>query len=335
MEKTTSKAESCQNIVGENMINTLPDDLLIQILLLVPTKDAVATMILSKRWLSIWTMMPILIYKESDDVNDGECKSVWQFLDKSLKLHKAPVLGSIIVELGQQCPVDEDVGKWISNVIDRKVRTLSFELKWSAKPIKLPKSLYTCDTLVNLCLSGKILVDIVSPACLPSLTWLGLLSVVFKDEDSLVGLLSSCPILKVLHVTRHNELDNVTKFKLKVSSLETLVYEYVNNDDRRDIKGSLVIDSPTLKTIFIRENVGEFCSIENTPLLDKASIFVTRYPGDKFMLSSLIFFDILFTIATVRSDLSLSVNFVSLVIIFPTTTYVVLIFISGQVLYHH
>jgi len=43
---------------GEDRISALPDDLLVRILLLVPTKAAVATMILSKRWQFIWTMVP-------------------------------------------------------------------------------------------------------------------------------------------------------------------------------------------------------------------------------------------------------------------------------------
>ncbi|XP_023633875.1 putative F-box/FBD/LRR-repeat protein At1g22000 [Capsella rubella] len=256
-------------------------------------------MILSKRWLSIWTMIPTLVYKDSNDINDGEQKSVWQFLDKSLKQHKAPVLERIVVQLGQQCPVDEDVGKWIANAIDRKVRILSFELNWSAKPIKVPTRLYTCDTLVRLNLTNKILVDVASPACLPSLTWLSLNSVVYEDEDSLVGLLSSCPILKILVVRRHIE-DNVTNFKVKVSSLESLTYDNLNAYGRADIKGSLVIDSPALKKISIWDSMRESCSIENTPLLSKACILVMCYSGDKFMLSSLISLDIFMTVPTVK-----------------------------------
>ncbi|KAG7529879.1 Reverse transcriptase domain [Arabidopsis suecica] len=291
-------------IQGKTMISDLPDDLLVQILLLVPTKDAVATMILSKRWLSIWTMMPTLNYE------DSECKSVWQFFNKSLKIHKAPVLESISVHLGRECPVDEDVGKWITNAIDRKVRRLDFKLNWSAKPIKLPESLYTCNTLVTLRLSQKILVELVSQSCLPSLTLLDLKYVVFKDEDSLIRLLAGCHILKFLHVKRHIE-DNVKNFKVKVSSLEFIIYEYDNYDNTGYIRGSLVIDSHALKKIIVFDNSGDSCTIENTPRLDKASISAMCYLGDKFMLSSLIIFDVLFNIGTVKC--CTTINFSQLV----------------------
>ncbi|CAF1718509.1 hypothetical protein HID58_085286 [Brassica napus] len=260
------------------MIDVLPDDLVVQILMHIPIKDAVATMILSKRWRYIWTMLPKLKYKESDDVTEDECKSIWHFLDKSLQLHKAPVIKKLHTELGPRCPVDVDVGKWITNAVDRKVCKLTFQLKWAAKPIKLPKSLYTCSTLVSLVLCDKICVDIISPGSLPSLSYLCLLAVVFKDESSLVGLLSSCPILKGLKV--------------------------VSNDyqkDSSDSTGSLMIDSLTLKTIFIYDYSGDAFSIENRSCLDAASIYVLGHPDYKTVrsFSSLRIFDIYLNIFTV------------------------------------
>ncbi|KAG7536396.1 F-box domain [Arabidopsis suecica] len=139
----------------EDKISKLSDDLLVQILLLVSTKDAVATTVLSKRWRFIWTMMPRLEYKESND-DDKRKKIVWWFLDQSLQLHKAPVLDSLCIKLGPQCPVNVDVVKWVAKAVDRFVRKLKFKLLWSADPISLPKSLYTCETLVKLNLSHKL-----------------------------------------------------------------------------------------------------------------------------------------------------------------------------------
>ncbi|CAH2078924.1 unnamed protein product [Thlaspi arvense] len=295
MEKSTPDLENCHD---ENMINDLPSDLLVKILSLLPTKDAVATMVLSKQWLSVWTMVPILTYKESNNISEGEHKSVWHFLDMSLKFHKAPILEFFDVELGPQCPVDVDVGKWIINAVDRKVSKLRFELKWSAKPINLPKSLYTCDTLVFLSLSDMIFVDIVCPAFLPSLKTLYLIHVVYKDEDSLIMLLSSCPLLKLLLMARYKE-DNLKNVKLKVSSLENLFYRHERDDDVEDIQVSLVINSPRLKKIFIRDPSGASCSIENTDRLNKATIFSCQ-TDDNFMRypSSLVCLNIVLNITT-------------------------------------
>lgn len=75
------------------------------------------------------------------------------------------------------------------------MRKLELELHWTAEPTSLPKSLYTCKTLVELTLSDKIIVDVPSSVCLPSLNILRLFYVVFKDENSLERLISSCSVL--------------------------------------------------------------------------------------------------------------------------------------------
>ncbi|KAL0652459.1 hypothetical protein Bca4012_095150 [Brassica carinata] len=165
-----------KRIEVEDKISALPDDLLVQILLLVPTKDAVATMILSKRWRYIWTMVPKLDY-----LNDG---------------------------LGPRCPVDVnvDVGKWIEKAVNRKVREIEFILRWSAEHTSLPKILYTCDTLVFLSLSEKILVDVPSLACLPSLEDLELHSVRSHNEGNIGGgtLVIDCPALKEISIADYS-----------------------------------------------------------------------------------------------------------------------------------
>ncbi|CAH2070228.1 unnamed protein product [Thlaspi arvense] len=149
-------------------------------------------MVLSKRWCFLWTVVPKLEYKYTDD--DG-CESVWKFLEKSLELHKAPFLETLCIQIGQRFLVNADFRKWVANAVDRLVRKLDLELLWTAEPISLPKSLYTSKTLVGLTLSNKILVDVPPSACLPSIKILRLILVVYKDEYSLVKLLPSCSVL--------------------------------------------------------------------------------------------------------------------------------------------
>ncbi|XP_020884703.1 putative F-box/FBD/LRR-repeat protein At5g52460 [Arabidopsis lyrata subsp. lyrata] len=198
----------------EDKISTLPDDLLVKILLLLPTKDAVSTVVLSKRWRSIWTMLPELEYRDTE-YKQGRKKnmwwflnepSLWWFLNESMKLHKAHVLETLCVQLGPGCPIDVDVIKWIADAVDRKVRKLEFKLSWLSEPIRLPDRLYVCNTLVFLTISDKILVDVPSVVCFPCLEILCLFSVVYKYEDALVRLLSGCPILKHLGVVCNEEL---------------------------------------------------------------------------------------------------------------------------------
>ncbi|VYS56940.1 unnamed protein product [Arabidopsis thaliana] len=257
-------------------ISALPDDLLLQILCLIPTKDAVTTMILSKRWRFLWTMLPKLEYTES---NEGG-KSIWDLLEKSLQLHKAPSVESLRIMLGPQCPVDADVGKWVSNAVDRYVRELTLSLSFLSDPAS--KRLYTSKTLVKLNLMGKILVDVPSAACLPSLQSLLLVNVVYKDQDSHVRLLLSCPVLRYLLVIR-NKSENVTRFIVKIPSLRRLKYIDSQSLEKNGSGRSLVIDSPGLNYLSIIDSLGGNFSIQNMPCLEKAIVSLYGfYPMTSF-----------------------------------------------------
>ncbi|CAH8354275.1 unnamed protein product [Eruca vesicaria subsp. sativa] len=263
----------------ENRICDLPDDLLLLILVLVPTKVAITTTVLSKRWRFVWTMLRQL------EFNDDGSESLGWFVDQSLQLHKATKLRSLVVKLGPSCTVEVDVRKWVEYAINRGVRVLDFKLLWTAEPTSFPKGLYTCDTLVHLSLSNEIFVDVSSQARLPSLSHLSLLHVVYKDEDSLVRLLSSSPILNLLMVERHEE-DNLTNFTVKVPSLQILYYEttWRKDDDEDDrLTGSLVIDTPALTEFYIFDVWDYYCLIENMSCLVEACISFVRNPDDKFL----------------------------------------------------
>ncbi|KAG7595887.1 Leucine-rich repeat 2 [Arabidopsis suecica] len=275
-----------EEIGCEDRISVLPEDLLVVILDLLPTKDVVATMILSKRWLSIWTMVRTLEY--TDDMDDESKKSVWWFLNKSLQLHKAPVIDSLCMELGPQCPTtdDVDIGKWVAKAVDCLVMTLTIKLLWSAGPTSLPKSLYSCTSLSELTLSDQILVNVPSSAYLPSLTELELICVVYKDEDSLVSFLSSCPVLEFLFVLRKID-DNVKTFTVKVPSLLELTYKNLCSDVVDNTDRCLVVNAPAVNTCQITDYSLESFSIEDMPCLQDATIDVDEayHPDDKFLTS--------------------------------------------------
>ncbi|KAL1193754.1 putative FBD-associated F-box protein [Cardamine amara subsp. amara] len=301
-----------EETVCEDRISGLPDDLLVMILDLIPTKDAVATMFLSKRWLSIWTMVRRLEYKDSNDESE---KSVWWFLNKSLQLHKAPVIDSFCMELGPQCPTsdDVDIGKWVAKAVDCLVDKLKIKLLWSAGPTRLPESLFSCEYLVELTLSGQILVDVPSSSSsyLPSLTDLQLNCVVYKDEDSLVSFLSSCPILDFLTVKREKD-DNVKKFTVKVPSLCDFWYSCDRDDDVVDhTDRCLVVDAPAMTNFRIYDFTGDSCNIEDMPCLEVAHLCVESCHDDKSLtcFSSVLSLEIYLSDAMVMRFCNTTINF--------------------------
>ncbi|WZZ11401.1 hypothetical protein YC2023_097322 [Brassica napus] len=222
--------------------------------------------------------------------------------DASLKLHKAPVLEKLLISLGRRCPSDANVGNWVEKAVDRGVVVVKFKLRWSAGPTTLPRSLYTCETLKELSLSNKVLVDFPSsPSCLPSLELLQLFCVAYKDEASLARFLSSCPVLGILIVKRKKS-DNLTNFIVKVSSLWMLFYNNTaclqDDTDVVDSDSCLVIDTPALIKFKVDDDSRDSWSIGNMPCLEEAYISVNSLSNfDKFITasSSILSLDLTFT----------------------------------------
>ncbi|CAG7861680.1 unnamed protein product [Brassica rapa] len=267
----------------EDRISALPDDLLVKILLFVPTKNIVTTVILSKRWRTIWTEVPRLEYEDIVSNINSEQKSVWWFLEKSLQLHKAPILESLCIQLKEICPTNVDVAKLVAQAVDRSLRRLLFHLSWLAKPTSMPNRLYTCETLTEMELFNKIILDVPPSVCLPSLAKLFLFCVVYKDDVSLVRLLSNCPVLRILLVIRSEEDGNVKKYTVKVPSLEEFTYLYKRPLSLAENTRSLVLDCPALTKLSINDHSGDSCSIGNMPSIVRAELSTFCYPDKKIL----------------------------------------------------
>ncbi|KAL0824411.1 hypothetical protein Bca101_048088 [Brassica carinata] len=250
-------------------ISELPDALLLQILSLVKTKERVATSLLSKRWETLWMLVPKLDF-HLERGSDSE------FVNRSLLLHRAPVLESfsLKVDTFQVSPLD--IGLWIRTAVDHGVRELKLDYTANEDPIRLPRSFYTCQTLLVLKLKNANLVGFSynnsSSVCFQSLKILHLMSVTYSDEKSLETILSSCSSLKDL-VVECCPNDNVFIFTINVPSLQSLSLNRSAKYYRKNCLG-FVINAPCLKYLNIRDYRGSFCLAEDMPELVEANVEV-------------------------------------------------------------
>ncbi|CAN7060466.1 unnamed protein product, partial [Brassica rapa subsp. trilocularis] len=77
---------------------------LVVILTFVPTKVAVSTSILSKRWESLWTWVPKL---EFVDIKYGSDTAIKDFINKNLPLLKSPVIQSFLLQCPSTFPLED------------------------------------------------------------------------------------------------------------------------------------------------------------------------------------------------------------------------------------
>ncbi|CAA7062584.1 unnamed protein product [Microthlaspi erraticum] len=256
-------------------ISLLPDDFLLHILSLLPTKDVLSTSLLSKRWRNLWKLVPKLEYIEIND-NTDHGRFV-RFVDRSLFLNTAPVLESLHFKLARQCS-EADIGFWTRIAAERGLRELNFEYSYTIdEPIRLPQSLYTCGTLVVLKLENVSLVDIRFPVCFQLLKTLHLDTVIFLDDESPEKLLSSCPVLEVLELDRAKD-DNVDTFSVTVPALQSFIYCATEGDSE------LVMNTPSLK-YFKTLDSGFRCVIEYLPEIVEAHVEVICLNTDDILRS--------------------------------------------------
>ncbi|KAG2248533.1 hypothetical protein Bca52824_088161 [Brassica carinata] len=253
-----------------DIISHLSDDLLLRILSFVPTKDVVATSLLSKRWECLWTSVSKLGYDDSYH-HTGDYKNFSQFVYRSLLSNKAPVLDKLHLKLGPDCPFI-DVELWINIALSRRVRELEIDLFSKEESFNLPNSLYTSETLEILTLISCVLVNVPSSVCLPSLKTLKLDRVDYTDNDTLPRLLSGCPNLEVLFVERHVG-DETTDSIVVAPSLQRLTML----DTHSGTCGRFVVDVPSLKHLEITDSVAyvDLRRMENMPVLEKACVWIT------------------------------------------------------------
>ncbi|KAF9589388.1 hypothetical protein IFM89_023420 [Coptis chinensis] len=122
----------------EDRISHLPDAMLHHILSFLPTKYAVGTSELSKRWRHLWASVPNLDFddtlKHSKSSNsERDINNFMNFVDRVLHLHDLPN----IHKFSLKCLYTDDesrINAWISTALKRKVQDIFLDLKPRLSP---------------------------------------------------------------------------------------------------------------------------------------------------------------------------------------------------------
>ena len=154
-------------------ISSLPESLLCHILSFLPTKDSIATSILSTRWKLLWTLVPKLDL-DSDKISTSELSldDDDDDVEDAREILFAHVVSSVLAK--QECGElqtfrlewhfgwdGSHLDAWLRTAAARKVKELNLDIFTDRKDnLKLPPSFFSCRTLVVLKLTGTIDIDI-------------------------------------------------------------------------------------------------------------------------------------------------------------------------------
>ncbi|XP_076954445.1 FBD-associated F-box protein At4g10400-like [Bidens hawaiensis] len=239
-----------------DLISSLPEELQSHILSLMPTKYAVQTIILSKRWRYTWMHITKLDFDDiPHNIGSG---NVAQSVDGVLASCKTSQLEFFRLNISSNRVQKSSVSNWIDKAVRLNIRELDIQVKF----LELPSSLFTCRTLTKLRLDPESPIrtvwecpSVVSLPCLKTLdivVYTNPLVYAFK-------LILACPILEnlSLKVVWHSGVEDYVfniptlkrlKLTLLDSSRTNKVVLRVPNLEHLSFDG-------ILRSLFVMENV--------------------------------------------------------------------------------
>ncbi|XP_059279809.1 LOW QUALITY PROTEIN: F-box/LRR-repeat protein At3g03360-like [Lycium ferocissimum] len=180
-------------------ISQLPDAVLLQILSLLPTNDAVKSCVLSKRWRYLWTSIYNFLFI---DRNYNNVENFTSFVDHVLTHSTCPKIKKFQVDFHHgDWEFDCKISQWLSFAVKNKVEDVMFNSYPSPDEhsYELPLCMYTCSSLITLYLSHWVFDKglVIAWNSLKSLT----LDSTTLEDDDIVILLSSCPVLETMELS--------------------------------------------------------------------------------------------------------------------------------------
>ncbi|KAK3014587.1 hypothetical protein RJ639_009820 [Escallonia herrerae] len=261
-------------------ISPLPDEILLQILSLLPMQDVLKTDVLSKRWQYLWTSVPSVRFSSS---YFEDSRSFVDAVNKILVLAGCACTRMFAVEfVDYQEEFAADVSLWVRFAAKNKVEELTLDLghdywSYNSNLYCLPEHMYVNTLLTELSLSKCDL----TPSGYVAWDSLKSLSIGCIELEELVlrNILSGSPSLEFLELRDFYGIDRVHISNPSVKKLVINGYEfrYVNEDDEEGVDdqvySTLEISGPNLHSLSILGSLKNTkCRVTNVASLVEANL---------------------------------------------------------------
>ncbi|KAK1386867.1 F-box/FBD/LRR-repeat protein [Heracleum sosnowskyi] len=266
-------------LLNEDRISELPDPILTEILSFIPTKSAVKTALLSKRWKTPYLSLPNLDFVDDkwylDDIFNEVSRHKINFMnlvDRVLRLRGDNI---DIDRFSLNCIGNYDTGRvdgWIRIVVGHNVKEINLSFKFK-KLYELGQDVYMCASVKILRLSCKILVDVPENVGFSRLKVLEFICVTFSSFESVERLLLNCPLLEDLVIESCKWISGCC-LCICGSMLKNLTLDSpISLVHVEKVEPKILIDTPALQTLKIEEFISKDISIkEQLRFLTIASI---------------------------------------------------------------
>ncbi|RAL41203.1 hypothetical protein DM860_017752 [Cuscuta australis] len=273
--------ELCEK-TSEDRISSLPSNLIGHILSFLPTKNAVATSVLSTRWKELWTMITHLYFddyllhspKHLNRDLDALRTTFTEFVNRVLLLGRFSCIDTFRLHC-VECYNAPGVNSWLASVLTCKVQELDIRVPQMNSSL-LPSNLFTCTTLVKLTLGAYIYMNVPRLVLLPCVKFVDLAWVYFPDDDSITRFLDGCPVLDTLKMKRcagpHVRVAKICNPLLRSLHLTFLSWE--DNFSAHSMSLRIMLNTPFLSDLFIEDCEAEGYVVENLHELTSAHICI-------------------------------------------------------------
>ncbi|KAK4268289.1 hypothetical protein QN277_024967 [Acacia crassicarpa] len=273
----SKQQKSRSEVIVNDRISSLPDSLLHHILSFLPTREVVATSLLSKRWRPLWHSMPTFDF-EGRGISSLDF--FIQFVDAVLLLADWKPIEKFRLKCRTFCTLQNGlrfeykrvpptrINIWISTAINRKVE--HFELCSDDNEYIVAASSIFNGTTIRVLKLNWVRLDIPSSVKLPSLKVMHLVKVKLTDYECLANFLSGCALLEelVLDVSvdddgggeEEGEGEEEEDFTVNIEKLEHLVLANVH---------SFLINSKALTNVTCLQLYVDKPPVRDIPIFDK------------------------------------------------------------------
>ncbi|KAK7401728.1 hypothetical protein VNO78_13432 [Psophocarpus tetragonolobus] len=262
-------------VEGEDMISKLHESILGHILSFLPTKEAVQTSVLSKRWIDAWTSITGLQFDDSFYCF-GKKMQKEQFVCLVNKV-LLPLAHSSIqsFSLSLTCHQYDStlVSSWLSSIFERGVQKLHIQY---ADNVHFPShSLFNCKSLVQLVLQMRCTFSVPVSASLPNLQNLNISGVRLVSESTTYSedLILNFPVLKVLEA-RGCELLTKQNISIEAPLLERFSIAIWRSLSKETYKSSINVFAPNLTDFSYEGDLQQDVILQNSSSIRSASLVI-------------------------------------------------------------